>query len=170
MWNSTRFPKSRYFWGFRFRDSPGSKLLKLDIFLASSAPMEDHIPPAEGSDRFVRVGSCEPYLLLMAEILHHLECIWKPINNGKNYLSTGAGFQLSAVWFILMNHTITTSDRFRALQSNLLFCRHFPRKKKSTWNWWSASFLDGWEKGNLSRCSFRSPRACGKWSKYTPVN
>ena len=35
-------------------------------------------------------------LLLMAEILHHLGCI-NPVNNGINYLLTGAGFQPSTV-------------------------------------------------------------------------
>ena len=35
-------------------------------------------------------------LLLMERILHHLVCI-KPVNNGKNYLSTGAGFLPSTV-------------------------------------------------------------------------
>ena len=35
-------------------------------------------------------------MLLMEEILHHLGCI-KPVNNGINYLSTGAGFQPSTV-------------------------------------------------------------------------
>ncbi len=35
----------------------------------------------------------------MAEILHHLGWCWNPINNGINYLSTGAGFQPSTVPF-----------------------------------------------------------------------
>ena len=35
-------------------------------------------------------------LLLMAEILHHLGCK-NPVNNGINYLSTGAGFLPSTV-------------------------------------------------------------------------
>ena len=40
-----------------------------------------------------------PYLiiLLMEEILHHLGCI-QTVNDGINYLSTGAGFQPSTVW------------------------------------------------------------------------
>ena len=38
------------------------------------------------------------YGRLMAEILHHLGCK-NPINNGINYLSTGAGFQPSTVWY-----------------------------------------------------------------------
>ena len=33
----------------------------------------------------------------MAEILHHLGCK-NPTNNGRSYLSTGAGFQPSTVW------------------------------------------------------------------------
>ncbi len=33
----------------------------------------------------------------MAEILHHLGCK-KTVNNGINYLSTGAAFQPSTVW------------------------------------------------------------------------
>ena len=40
-----------------------------------------------------------PYLimLLMEEILHQLGCI-KTVDDGINYLSTGAGFQPSTVW------------------------------------------------------------------------
>ena len=36
-------------------------------------------------------------ILLMEEILHHLGCFWNPINNGINYLSTGARFQPATV-------------------------------------------------------------------------
>ena len=36
-------------------------------------------------------------ILLMAEILHHLGCMKPYKNNGKNYLSTGAGFRPSTV-------------------------------------------------------------------------
>ena len=35
-------------------------------------------------------------LLLMADVLHHMGCI-NPVNNGINYLSTGAGFQPSTI-------------------------------------------------------------------------
>ena len=37
-------------------------------------------------------------ILLMEEILHHLGCV-NPVNNGINYISTGAGFLPSTVWF-----------------------------------------------------------------------
>ena len=37
----------------------------------------------------------------MAEILHHLVCK-NPTNNGRSYLSTGAGFQPSTVVMIMI--------------------------------------------------------------------
>jgi len=41
-------------------------------------------------------------ILLMEEILHHLGYINLVVNNGINYLSTGAGFLLSTVlcWWV----------------------------------------------------------------------
>ena len=44
-------------------------------------------------------------LLLMAEILHHLGCM-KPYKNGKNYPSTGAGFQPSTVVTVTLTDLI----------------------------------------------------------------
>ena len=37
-------------------------------------------------------------ILLMEDILHNLACIKNPAKNGRNYISTSAGFQLSTVW------------------------------------------------------------------------
>jgi len=40
-------------------------------------------------------------ILLMEEILHHLGCI-NPVNNGINYISTGAGFHPSTVGILVL--------------------------------------------------------------------
>ena len=58
-------------------------------------------------------------LLLMAEILHHLGCK-NPTNNGRSYLSTGAGFLPSTVG----NGCF---DQFDLLMSFL--CDHFSPSK-----------------------------------------
>ncbi len=41
----------------------------------------------------------------MEEILHHLGCI-NSVNNGKSYLSTGAGFLPSTVWEVFMRRHV----------------------------------------------------------------
>ncbi len=48
-------------------------------------------------------------ILLMAEIRreNHLGWCWNPINNGKNYLSTGAGFQPSTVGIVFDSFMVT---------------------------------------------------------------
>ena len=40
-------------------------------------------------------------ILLIEEILHHLRCV-KPVNNGINYLSTGAGFLPSTLFHVIL--------------------------------------------------------------------
>ncbi len=58
------------------------------------------------------INLTQKMILLMAEILHHLVCE-DPTNNGRSYLSTGAGFQPSTVsscFFFLVawkSHEIT---------------------------------------------------------------
>ena len=54
--------------------------------------------PLDGRSFTKMVSVCLSMILLMAEILHHLGCK-KTVNNGINYLSTGAAFQPSTVWF-----------------------------------------------------------------------
>ena len=66
----------------------------------------------------------------MEEILHHLGCK-HPINNGINYLSTGAGFQPSTVGLVNSLKVSTTS-------SNLwkCFCKgeFYPSSLKNHWS------------------------------------
>ncbi len=61
-------------------------------------------------------------VLLMAEILHHLVCK-NPTNNGKSYLSTGAGFQPSKVVYTIYIHLFYLGmiKRVRNLQYQLTF-------------------------------------------------
>ena len=56
---------------------------------------DDHKPPGECFLFITNLRYLE--LLLMEEILHHLECI-NLVNNGINHLRIGAGFIPSTVW------------------------------------------------------------------------
>ncbi len=56
--------------------------------------------------------------------------VWNPINNGINYLSTGAGFQPSTVWFPQPNphpghseHSICLTLTWRAAQKSAVWCQ-----------------------------------------------